>query len=89
MSLESDVDRGKFADEVLNNPVYVEAYALIEREIFAKWQASRDRDEREQLHRLLISNEKVKSVMESVMRNGKIAGEKLAQRQGLLSRLRN
>lgn len=75
------------ADEVLNNPVYAEAYALIEQGITEQWRQSRDASEREQLHQLLRMVDKARTVVETTMREGRIAADKLKQRRSLAERI--
>jgi FixJ family two-component response regulator len=82
----ADMERGRLAQDVLDNPVYAEAYDLIEKGIYSAWHASSDKDEREHLHRLLKSLSKVRQVMEGVMTSGQIAAKKLEQEQSLLQR---
>ena len=66
MTLQTDVQRGEMARQVLENEVYAEAYTLLESEITRAWRESRDRDEREELHRALRSLAKVRTVLESM-----------------------
>lgn len=87
MSLEQDVERGRRADEVLNNDVYAESYALIEQELVRLWRDSRDKSEREDIHKLLRMLEKARNVLESTMRSGKLAADQLRQKQSLLQRV--
>lgn len=87
MSLEQDVERGRMADEVLKNDVYAESYALIEQELVRLWRDSRDKNEREDIHKLLRMLEKARNVLESTMRSGKLAADQLRQRQSLLQRV--
>ena len=86
MSRQTDIERGRLAQDVLENAVYVEAYDLIEKGIYAKWQEARDRDEREHLHRLLKSLSKVRQVMQGVMQSGQIAAKQLEQEASLAQR---
>lgn len=87
MGLEQEAERGRLADEVLKNPVYTEAYEQIERGITEQWRNSRDASEREQLHQLLRMLDKARNVLETAMREGRIAQDKLAQRASLASRI--
>lgn len=87
MTLEYDVDRGRKAEEVLNNPVYADAYTRIEQEITRKWRESRDKEEREQLHQLLRMLDKARTVLESTMRSGKVAAKELERRRSLPERV--
>ncbi len=87
MSLENDAERGRLADAVLQNRVYVESYVLIEQGIYAKWAESRDKEEREQLHKLLQMLSKARTLLETTMRSGKVAAEELNRRRTLAERV--
>jgi hypothetical protein len=87
MSLQDEMRRGQLAQDVLNNEVYAEAYALIEQEITRAWRESKDKDEREELHRALRSLVKVKTLMEGTMQSGQIAADKLRIEQSRLQRI--
>lgn len=87
MSLGADTERGRLALDVLNNTVYAEAYAQIEEEITRKWRDSRDKDEREQLHQLLLMLTKVQRALETTMRSGKVASAELSRRASLPERI--
>lgn len=77
MSDQKDAERGRLAREVLDNPVYQEAYGLIEQGIIKRWRDSRDEGEQARLHQLLLNLDKVKQVMEGVMASGEVALKKL------------
>lgn len=88
MSDEEELRRGELALQVLNNEVYVESFGLIEKEVFKKWQTSRDQAEREQLHQFLLSLRKSREVLEQTMRSGKVAADKLSKdRRGPIGRM--
>ena len=87
MSNELDAERGRLAQEVMDNPVYADAYAQIEQEILTKWRESRDKDEREQLHQLLLMLAKVQKTLEAVMRSGKLSSAELIRRASLPERI--
>lgn len=87
MTLEHDADRGRMAQEVLDNPVYAESYALVEKELTSKWLESRDAHEREHLHRLAMALKATKTVMESTMRSGKVASKELERKRTLADRI--
>jgi hypothetical protein len=74
-------ERGRAAQAVLESAVYVESYALIEAEIQRKWRESRDPAEREELHLLLRMLDKARNVLESTMRAGQLAQDKLTKAQ--------
>lgn len=79
-SLERDRDRGRLAQDVLDNPVYVESHAAIEQEVIRQWREARNPQDREQLHQLLLMHERAKAALESVMRTGKLAEAELQRK---------
>jgi hypothetical protein len=87
MSLENDVQRADLARQVIENTVYAEAHTLIELEITRKWRESKDKDEREDLHRALRALVMVKTVLESTMKSGKVAANKLTQDRSRVQRI--
>jgi hypothetical protein len=82
-----EAQRGQFAQSVLDNPVYADSYALIEREVMNKWRDSRDASEREELHRFLRALTKARAVLEATMRTGKLAAAELERKRSLPERL--
>jgi hypothetical protein len=87
MSDFHDAQRGQFAQSVLDNPVYADSYALIEREVMNLWRDSRDPAEREELHRFLKAMTKARNVLETTMRTGKLAMAELERKRTLSERL--
>lgn len=87
MSDESELDRGRMAEDVLNNPVYRDAYHQIEQGLTQAWRESRNHDEREEIHQLLRMLDKVKQSMEGVMRRGEFAKASLVRRQNALQKI--
>ena len=87
MSDVIEAERGRQAQAVLDNPVYAEGYAQIEQELMHKWRDSRDAHEREQLHRLLMALTLIRSRLEATMRTGKVALDKITQRQTFAQRI--
>jgi hypothetical protein len=75
------------AEAVLSNEVYAEAYELIERELYAKWQESRDAADRESLHRFHLMLDKVRKCLELTMQTGKVAQSELERKATLQERL--
>ena len=87
MSLHDEAQRGTLAGEVLANPVYTEAYGLIEQEIIAKWQSATDLETRERLHLMLKMLGKVQQVLNGAMQSGKVSSKELEMQQSRLERL--
>lgn len=87
MSDQRDVERGRQAQEVLDNPIYAEAYAAIEGEVIRQWREARNQQDREQLHQLLLMHERAKTAIESVMRTGEIAAAELQRKASKAERM--
>ena len=81
---ESDILRGERARQLLEEPLLVEAFALIEQEYTKAWQDSpaRDNEARELLYLSLKNLRKVQGHLLQVMDSGKMAKATLAQRTG-------
>ena len=80
MSTENDIERGRLAAEVLNNPAFADAFDKIDKEIVSKWRDARDKDEREHLHRLLMCLQQLKGALSSALITGQVASQQLEQR---------
>lgn len=80
MSNEADALRGKRAEEILNNEVYSQSYAMLETEVIGKWRESRNADDREQLHQFLMMLGKVQNALETVMRTGQVAQAEITRK---------
>lgn len=87
MSDERDAERGAQAKAVLENPIYLDAYAQIEAEFTRKWRESRDPAEREDIHRALLMLTKARAVLEATMASGKVAAANLTRQQGVFERV--
>jgi hypothetical protein len=80
MSLEQEALRGKQAQEILENPIYLDAYQSVRTEILRSWEHSRDAADREQLHQLLGLLGKVQTAMMVVMNEGVVANAQLGRK---------
>lgn len=87
MSREAEAERGRLAEAILLNPVYVESYELVEQALITKWKASNDPKEREDLHSLLRLQEKSRKLLEATFRDGRVAEKELERKQSLLERM--
>jgi hypothetical protein len=81
MSDEADAQRGRRAQEVLDNEVYADAYAAVEKELISKWRDSRNPEDREQLHQFLMMLGKVQNALETVMRTGEVAAAEISRKR--------
>lgn len=79
-TLERDRERGRLAQDVLDNPIYAEAHAAIEQEVIKQWREARNTQDREQLHQLLLMHAKAKAALEQVMRTGQLAEAELQRK---------
>jgi hypothetical protein len=81
---ETEIMRGERARQLLDEPLIVEAFALIEQEYTQAWRDSpaRDTEARELLFLSLKNLAKVKAHLTHVMESGQIAKATLAQRAG-------
>lgn len=75
------MERGALARDVIDNPVYADAWAAIEQEVIRQWRDARSSQDREQLHQFLLMHEKVRKALESVMRTGQLAEAEIARKQ--------
>ena len=87
MSLHDEAQRGEMAADVLANPVYLEAYGLLEQEMITKWREATNVEVRERLHLALKLLAKVRSVLESTMLSGKVSMATLEAEQSRLERI--
>lgn len=81
MSDEADALRGRRAREVLDNEVYADSYAMLEKEVITQWRDSRNPEDREQLHQFLMMLAKVQNALETVMRTGQVAQAEVSRKK--------
>lgn len=81
MNLNEENERGARAKELLLNPLLIEGFETVEREILHAWENSpvRDCDGREKLYQMLMLSRKVKRHIESVVETGEMAKRTLAE----------
>lgn len=87
MSRQEELDRARLAREVLENPIYTEAFELVEKGIIQAWREARDKEDREHLHRMLLCLNKTRGVMQGVMASGKVTEETIRREQSKLQRI--
>lgn len=86
--IDQRITRARRASEVLENPLYVEAWQAVESEIYKRWKDSPVGDVEGQhelrlMHHVLQS---VKAQFDSIVRDGQMAQ---AEKVGLLKQLKN
>lgn len=84
--LDDEIRRGQQAREVLDHPLYQEAFNTLRAELVQQWERSpaRDTEGREKLWLMLKSLERVGAHLESHMVTGQLAAQ---ERQSMLQRL--
>jgi hypothetical protein len=87
MSAEQDVQRGKDALAVLQNPAYIEAYTTLDAALVKAWRDSRDPQDREDLHRMLGLLSRLQGVMEGAVRNGQITEKEILRKRNFAERM--
>lgn len=87
MSVEQDVQRGKDALAVLQNPAYIEAYTTLDAALVKAWRDSRDPQDREDLHRMLGLLSRLQGVMEGAVRNGQITEKEILRKRNFAERV--
>ncbi|HZS83833.1 MAG TPA: hypothetical protein VFA50_13240 [Stellaceae bacterium] len=82
-SSESEVERGRRAAAILGDPLVAEAFAALERECVEEWRRApaRDVEGRERLWLMLKLTERLRRHFESLVQNGRLAAERLAERE--------
>lgn len=88
MKLEERLERGGRAKEILDNPIFNEAFELLEKEITEQWQQSpaRDSEGREKLFLMIGLTRKLKEIIVSTLETGKLADLELTRQRTLMER---
>jgi hypothetical protein len=87
VSAEQDVQRGKDALAVLQNPAYIDAYTTLDAALVKAWRDSRDPQDREDLHRMLGLLSRLQGVMEGAVRNGQITEKEILRKRNFAERM--
>lgn len=87
MSDREDLERGRLAGEVLDNPVFREAFAQIQQEIVTKWQGEKDDRQRDWLWSMSQACKRLESVLTEAMNSGLVAQKQLELTQSRAERL--
>lgn len=84
MNLEDEQRRGRAADQLLENPLLIEAFATIEKELQDAWTESKAKDEagREKLWLMLKLLGRVKAHVQQVSLTGQMATFTLREKLG-------
>jgi hypothetical protein len=82
-----ELERGRLAQEVLENRVYVESMAQIETEITERWQVESDPKAREWLWTLTQAHKRLQAVLRDTMLTGQLRSKQIERDQTRLERL--
>lgn len=88
MRLDEDFERGALAHQVLNNPVYQQAFVAIRAQLFSQFEQTkfRDHDERAECWRKLQAINFIEGQLTHVMQTGQLAERTLADRVKVMAR---
>lgn len=87
MNASEELERGRLATEVLENPVYMDAFGQIEQEVLRKWQSEEDQSEREWLWTLMQASKRFQALLVDTMQTGKLRSRQIEQDQSRLAKL--
>jgi len=71
------ITRGRFASELENNPVYIEAYTIFEAQCFELWKRTTDGRERARLWQAIAIAGKLRDIIGMIAANGRVAEKEL------------
>lgn len=77
MSTSQELERGRLAAEVLENPVFREAFDQMRAEIVSKWRAEKDGEVRDWLWTLDNATQRLEQILKDTMNTGLIAQKQL------------
>lgn len=77
MSMTQELERGRMAAEVLENPVFRDALDQINAEIVTKWQVEKDEKVRDWLWTLMQASKRLDSILTETMNTGILANKQL------------
>lgn len=74
---QQELERGRQAAEVLDNPAFQDAMAQIQTEIVSRWQAEKDERQREWLWNLAQSSKRLQKLLTDTMQTGQLRAKSL------------
>jgi len=87
MSATEELKRAQLAKEVIENPVYQESMAQLQKEILDKWQNETDGSSREWLWSMIRASKRLEKVLEQTMMTGQLRSKQIEMEQGRLARI--
>lgn len=86
MSATEELENGRLAKEVLENPVFQAAWSQIQTEIVTKWQDEKDEEQREWLWSLRQASKRLESLLRTTMETGQMRAQQLELQRSRLER---
>ena len=82
INLNNEVNRGELARQVTDNPVYREAFIMMNAQLMSDFQDTKfkQQDERDEIWRKMQTLNRFESFFEQLMENGKFADATLRQK---------
>lgn len=73
MTRDDEVTRGHQASEVLEHPMYIEAFEALRSETWREWERSTSAEERERLFLFHQALSRVRARLQTIMQTGQLA----------------
>ena len=73
-----DAERASAAQQLMNNPLLLEAFSIVEKEIFETWKRASKPEDRDRLWQSIGIIERVKVILGNAIANGTVAKSILA-----------
>lgn len=86
MSASEELESGRLAKGVLENPAFQAAMSQIQTEIVTKWQAEKDGEQREWLWALMQASKRLESVLKSTMETGQFRAQQIELQRSRLEK---
>lgn len=77
MTEQEELERGRLAREVLENPVFQDAWKQQRTEIVAKWEAEKDERARDWLWTLLQASKRLEASLRETMNSGQLRAKQI------------
>lgn len=86
MTEQEELELGRQAREVLENPAFQGAIARLQQEIQTKWQGEKDKDSREWLWSLMQASKRLESLLIETMGSGQLRAKQIELQRTRLER---
>lgn len=85
--MSDEIERGRLAREVLDNPVFIAAMAQIQAEVVSQWQNEKNPKDREWLWSMNQACKRFQQVLTQTVASGEFKAQKIEQERSRLARL--